>query len=102
MRSGVWSAISSVTLKRIRERVDHFADEDFGSGGAGGDPDGPRLAEPAPIDLGCALDQPGGTPIRSATSASRSELLLLGAPITSIRSHSGAIAFTAAWRLEVA
>jgi hypothetical protein len=43
-----------------------------------------------------------GDPIRSATSASRSELLLLGAPITSIFSHEGAIALTAAWRFEVA
>ena len=43
-----------------------------------------------------------GTPMRSATSARRSELLLLGAPMTSIFSHKGAIALTAAWRLEVA
>ena len=43
-----------------------------------------------------------GTSIRSATSASRSELLLFGEPMTSILSHSVAIALTAAWRLEVA
>ena len=43
-----------------------------------------------------------GAPLRSATSASLSELLLFGAPMTSSRSHWGAIALTAACRLEVA
>ena len=41
-------------------------------------------------------------PSRSATSTRRSELELLGAPITSIASQRRAIAFTAAWRFEVA
>ena len=43
-----------------------------------------------------------GAPLRSATSARRSELLLLGAPITSRRSQRGAMDLTAACRLDVA
>jgi hypothetical protein len=55
------------------------------------------------IDVGGALDQfRTGVPLRWATSTSRSEFELLGAPITSTRSHSRAIALTAACRLEVA
>ena len=43
-----------------------------------------------------------GQPARSATSTSRSELELLGAPTTISRSQRAAMALTAAWRLVVA
>ena len=89
-------------LEPFTECLDHFAHQHLGSGGAGGDPDPLGRAEPVPVDVGRALDQPRRGPLRSATSASRSELLLFGAPITSSRSHFGAMDFTAAWRLDVA
>ena len=60
MRSGLWSAISSVTSKRSRERVDHLADEHLRRRGSGGQADGRGLAEPLPVDVGGALDQSRG------------------------------------------
>src|SRR5258708_24885947 len=40
--------------------VDHFADQHFRSAGAGGGGDGPRLAEPVPVDLARAFAQARG------------------------------------------
>ena len=54
--------------------------------------------ETAPLAAGCRAR----VPLRSATSTRRIELDELVAPITRIASTSPAIAFTAAWRFEVA
>ena len=58
MRSGVWSATSSVTSKRVAKRIEDLADENLRSGSAGGDADRRRLAEPVPVDISGPFDQP--------------------------------------------
>ena len=59
MRSGVWSAISSRDVEALAQRVDHFANQQLGRGGAGGDADRCGVPEPVPVDVRGALDQPG-------------------------------------------
>ena len=58
----------------------------------------------APRDIGWrgCTSSALGQPARSATSTSRSELELLGAPTTSMASQRAAMALTASWRLVVA
>ena len=101
MRSGV-VGFGHNDVEALAQGIDDLADEDLGRRGAGGEAHCARPAEPVPVDVGGALDEARSTPSRSATSARRSELLLLGAPITSMRSQDAAIALTAAWRLVVA
>ena len=66
----------------------------------------PSVAMPSNCSHGisdaCCTRSAFGQPARSATSTSRSELELLGAPTTITRSQRAAIAFTASWRLVVA
>src|SRR4051794_29943481 len=44
-------------FKPLPERVDDFAPQHCGGGGAGGDPDRRRLSEPLPINVFGALDE---------------------------------------------
>ena len=84
------------------EPVADPADELLGSGGARGDPDRGCAFEPRFVDLGLVVDQIGGRPAARAVSTRRFEFDELRDPITSRRSISGSISFTAHWRFEVA
>ena len=66
----------------------------------------PSVAMPSSWSHGmsaaCCTSSAFGQPARSATSTSRSEFELLGAPTTISPSQRAAMAFTASWRLVVA
>src|SRR5579884_187047 len=102
MRSALWSAISSLTLKRVRSVSSTSRTSTSGAEAPAVIPSVEGWPSHDQSMSSARSMSRDGTPIRSATSANRNELLLLGAPITSMRSHSGATAFTAACRLEVA
>ena len=57
MRSGVWSTTSSVTSKRSRSASTTSRTSTSGADAPAVIPTVRRLAEPVPIDVGCALDQ---------------------------------------------
>src|SRR3954469_7833949 len=102
MRSGVWSATSSVTSNRARRASRTSRTSTSGADAPAVTPIvAGRPSQSQSISPARSIRR-AGTPMRSATSARRSELLLLGAPMTSNRSHSGTIALTAACRFDVA
>ncbi len=86
----------------LAQGVDHFLDQHFGRRGAGGQAKGRRLAQPVPVDVAAALDQPRRDPEALGRLDQAQRIAAVGAPMFSIRSHCGAIALTAAWRLVVA
>ena len=65
-------------------------------------PTGRTPSSQSRVDLGLVVDQVDATPPARATSTSRFELEELREPITSNRSTSVSISFTAHCRLEVA
>ena len=84
------------------EPVADALDELLGRGGARRDAHDLDAVEPGLVDLGLVVDQVRRDAAARATSTSRFEFDELREPITSSRSISRSISFTAHWRFEVA